>query len=299
MAAEPPWDLFRTFAAVIRCGGFTAAARGLRLSQSTISRHVALLEEDAGSPLFERTAPVQLTERGTALLAAVEAMGAAAAKAHAALESTAEVEGEVTLTTVGEIVRWVLARRLADLYRSFPLLRVTILADNRVHSLAGNEADIALRMARPSRGELVARKLAVESFGLYASSLLELGPGAPWLGLGGSLARIPEQGHARRAFASRAPRLLVEDVDSLGIAVEAGLGVAVLPRLYAARLERVVEVRPSSVGARDLGPIASRALWLVVHRSKRNLPKVRAVSEWLGSVFDAAKGRRHPAGQSF
>ncbi len=83
----------------------------------------------------------------------------------------------------------------------------------------------------------------------------------------------------------RPPRLLVEDVESLGLAVEAGLGVAVLPRQFASRRSALAEVCPDQVGARDLGPIEARDLWLVVHRSKQQLPKIRAVIEWLSETF--------------
>lgn len=292
MVGEAQWDLFRTFDAVVRRGSFTAAAKALGMSQSTVSRHVAELEAEAGTPLLLRSGPLALTERGAALRDAVGPMILAATAARAALESTSELHGQVTLATVGEIVRWVLAHRLADLYRAHPSLRLKLLADNRLHSLASGEADIALRMARPARGELIARRLATESFGLFAASTLPLDRTTPWLGLTGSLATIGEQRHVESAFAARRPRLLVEDIDSLGVAVQAGLGVAVLPRLFAARLADLVEVRPSRVGARDLGPIPSRSMWLVVHRAKRDLPEVRAVIRWIDGIFAGGKAPR-------
>lgn len=278
------WDLLRTFAAVARLGSLTAAAKALGTSQSTVSRQLRKLEEDAGSPLVLRETPVRLTERGEVLLAAVRPMIDAALAARAALEDQPRLEGEVTLTTVGEILRWVLAGKLPGFYRAYPSLRLRILADNRVSSLADGEADVALRMARPERGELVASRLHTERYGFFISTALALEAQTPWLGLTGSLAHIPEQLHADRAFADRAPRLLVEDVESLALAVAAGLGAAILPRQLAARLTAVVEVEPSRIGARDLGPIPFRDFWMVVHRSKQRVPKVRAVLQWLRGI---------------
>ena len=296
MTAELPWDLLRTFETVARRGSLTAAAKTLGVSQSTVSRHLARLEEDAGSPLLLRESPVQLTQRGEALLAAVTPMVDAALAAQAALEQTPELRGQVTVATVGEVLRWVLAGRLDAFYRAHPYLRLRILADNQVSSLAAGEADVALRMFRPARGELVARRVGTESYAFYAACTLKLGDEVPWLGLTGSLAGIPEQQHAQRAFDSRPPRLLVEDVEALGMIAQAGLGVAVLPRKLAQRLDGVVEVQPDCVGARDLGPIATREFWMVVHRSKQRLPKVRAVMAWLeeamGEAPDGNKARR-------
>jgi DNA-binding transcriptional LysR family regulator len=44
-------------------------------------------------------------------------------------------------------------------------------------------------------------------------------------------------------------------------------------------------VSARELGARELGALPTRSFWLVVHRTKRSLPKVRAVSEWLSEAF--------------
>lgn len=290
MTTEPAWDLLRTFEAVARHASLTAAGKALGLSQSTVSRHLARLEESAAGPLFHRETPVRLTEQGEGLLAAIAPMVDAARAASAALENTSSLQGEVVLTTVPEMSRWVLARRLGDFGRRYPGLRLQILANNEVESLAGGRADIALRMVRPARGDLVARRLLTETFGFYGKASLPDGPEVPWLGLTGSLARIAEQRHAARAFVSRPPRALLEDLESLALAVQSGAGVGVLPTTFAERLGDLVEKRPEEIGALDLGPIASRDLWMVVHRGKQHVPRVRAVMDWLGEVFAGLSG---------
>ena len=285
MGDEGQWDHYRTFEVVSRLGSLTAASRALRVSQSTVSRHLARLEEVAGSPLWLRGSPIRLTERGEALLMAIRPMVGAALMASAALEETPELRGEVTITTVGEVLRWHLVHRLDTFLDAHPKLRLRILADNQVTSLAAGDADVALRMFRPERGDLVARRLRVETYGFFVASGGTRGPEVPWLGLTGSLAGISDQRHAYRAFAGREPRLLVEDIESLGRAVEGGLGVAILPSGLATKLE-VERVAPAEVGAKDLGPIPKRELWMVVHRSKRQVPRVRAVMDWLQSSWD-------------
>jgi DNA-binding transcriptional LysR family regulator len=281
MELRMEWDLLRTFEAVARLGSLTAAAKALDVSQSTVSRQLARLEQSAGSPLLLREAPLRLTERGSALLVAMQPMVDAALAARSALEDTPELHGEVTLTTVGELLRWELTPRLPEFYRAYPRLSLRILASNRVSSLAAGEADVALRMARPERGELVARKLRTESYTYFAAASLELHARVAWLGLAGSLAELPEQRHAERVFAGRAPRLLVEDFEALGLAVAAGLGVAILPRRLAARLGDVVEVAGWQIGATGREHIPSRDVWMIVHRSKQQVPRVRALMGWL------------------
>jgi DNA-binding transcriptional LysR family regulator len=283
--ASADWDHLRTFEAVARLGSLTLAAKALGLSQSSVSRHMSRLEQVAGSPLLMRETPVRLTLRGQALLDAVRPMVDAALAASTALVAAPELVGDVTITTVGEVLRWQLAPRVAEFTRANPQIRLRILSDNRVSSLAAGDADVSIRLARPERGELVARRLRTISFGLFASRALALGPDTPWLGLTGSLAKIPEQVHAERAFAPRAATILVEDTEALGTIVRAGVGVAVLPRSFAARLEGVVEVAHEAVGARALGAVPKRSVWLVVHRSKQKLPAVRAVMRWIDAAF--------------
>lgn len=290
MTVSFEWDLLRTFEAVVRLGSLTAAARSLGVSQSTVSRQLARLEQRAGSPLLLRDTPVSPTDRGAALLAAISPMVDAALAAEAALDERSELRGQVSITMVGELLRWSLAQRLPEFFDRYPHLRLVMLVDNQLASLAAGEADLALRFARPRRGELVARRLLGETYGLFAARSLALHGEVAWLGLAGSLATIPEQRWVEQAFAGRPARLSVEDLDTLGRAVEAGLGVALLPRSYAARLDELVEVEPRDAGARELEAPEQRELWLVVHRAKQHLPPVRAVMTWLTEVLAPARG---------
>lgn len=285
------WDHLRTFESVARLGSLTAASKALGVSQSTVSRQLKQLEARAGSPLLLRDTPITLTLRGQELLAAVGPMIEAALTAEAALDDRPELEGEVSITTVGELVRWVLIPALPDFYARHPKLSLRVLASNRVSSLAAGDADIALRFVRPQRGDLVARKVHTEQYALFASRELDLHPGMPWLGLAGSLAEIVEQEFAQRAWGDRPARLLVEDLESLGLAVRDGLGVAVLPRGFATQLRDVVEVDPAAIGAEELGAVPSRALWMVVHAAKARVPKVRAVMDWAADVFEQLPSR--------
>lgn len=282
---EIEWDLYRTFETVARSGSLTRAAKVLGASQSTVSRHLARLEERAGVPLLVRTQPIELTERGRALLAAIGPMMVAALGATDALDVEPDVRGKVKLASVAEVVRWVLAPRLGAFCRTHPQLRLELLASNERVSLASGDADVAVRLARPQKGDLWAKHLGSETYGFFAASALDEGPRTPWLGLAGTLGSIAEQKHAEQCFGDREPRVLVEDVETLGALVEQGLGAAVLPRSYASRLHGVVAVEPARVGARDAGPLPTRDFFLVVHQSRRTLPKVRAVMRWVESVW--------------
>ena len=88
----------REFAKVAECGSFTAAARTLHLTQSTLSKHVALLEREFGADLFVRDrSGVSLTEAGGVLYAQARQMEqllrATVALVHAARDGQAPGAG--------------------------------------------------------------------------------------------------------------------------------------------------------------------------------------------------------------
>lgn len=279
------WTLLRTFDAVARAGTFTEAAKRLNVSQSTVSRHINKLESMAGSPLLIHATPLELTQRGVALLDAIEPMVHAALAAHAVLEDIPEVSGQVTVSTVGELIRWTLIDQLDAFYTQHPQVQLRLLASNQVSRLASGEADIALRMFRPTHGDLVAKRLTTTSYGVFGHKALQLSQQTPWLGLAGSLANISDQRFANDLFGPRPARLLVEDIESLGLAVQAKLGVAILPRRLAPRLKGVAEVNIEAMGLTLSGEPEQRAIWMVVHRSKQHLPRVRAVMAWLSDTI--------------
>jgi DNA-binding transcriptional LysR family regulator len=101
----------------------------------------------------------------------------------------------------------------------------------------------------------------------------------------GSLAGIPEQRYAEEAFANRPPRMLIEDLEALSLAVQSGLGVAVLPTAFAQQLGDVVEVFPEQIGVSITKPPPVRHFWMVVHQSKQHIPRVRAVIDWIEDCF--------------
>jgi DNA-binding transcriptional LysR family regulator len=74
-AHELSSGLLRVFVEVARLGSFTAAGSRLGYTQSAISRQISALEEEAGTPLFDRLPRgVRPTEPGRRLLAHAEAV---------------------------------------------------------------------------------------------------------------------------------------------------------------------------------------------------------------------------------
>jgi DNA-binding transcriptional LysR family regulator len=70
-------EALTAFVEAVACGSFSAAARRLRKSQSTISTAIANLEADLGVTLFDRNRQPTLTPQGEQVLSYVKAILAA------------------------------------------------------------------------------------------------------------------------------------------------------------------------------------------------------------------------------
>ena len=94
------WNQVRAFLVTAEEGSFSAAARALGLTQPTLGRQVAALEDYLGVTLFERLGrSLSLTQSGLELLDHVRAMGDAASRISLTASGQSQrIEGQVCIT---------------------------------------------------------------------------------------------------------------------------------------------------------------------------------------------------------
>lgn len=164
------WDELRTFVEVARDGSLSGAARRLGLTQPTVGRHIDALERALGLSLFTRS-PRGLTPTpaAAALEPHVEAMAAAAtALARAASGEAAAEHGAVRVTASEVVGCEVLPPMLAAFRAAHPGIAIELALTNRNEDLARRDADIAVRMVRPTQSGLVARRIGASRIRFYA-----------------------------------------------------------------------------------------------------------------------------------
>lgn len=165
------WTLTRSFLAVAETGSLSAAARQLQLSQPTLGRHITDLEAALNLPLFTRQprglAP---TEAALALIPHARAMRAAAAQlALAAAGQDGALHGTVRITASRIVAHHILPPMLADLRQQEPGIQIELAASDESENLLFREADIAVRMYRPTQLDLISAHLIDMPIGLYAA----------------------------------------------------------------------------------------------------------------------------------
>ena len=161
MNREPDWALWRSFAGVVEHGSLSGAARALGLSQPTIGRHVETLEADLGLSLFERSL-TGLKPNAAALRLYEPVQRAQASLAEAAIlaEGAQDTEaGTVRITASVMISNYVLPEILGAIRSLHPLISLEVIPSDSAENLLMREADIAVRMFRPTQLELVTRHL--------------------------------------------------------------------------------------------------------------------------------------------
>jgi len=165
------WSLLQSFAAVAAAGSLSGAARKLGSSQPTLSRHIASLEMQTETRLFERIpGGLELTEAGAELHDYVLRMANAAEDLRLAREGRSQsLTGTVRLTASEIMATFVLPDILTALRREEPEIDIELVASDRTENLLQREADIAVRMYRPAQMDVITRKITELSTGAFAT----------------------------------------------------------------------------------------------------------------------------------
>ncbi len=170
MQNEPNWDLYRSFLAVLRSGSLSGAARELGLAQPTLGRHIDALESAVGVALFVRSQHGFLpTAHATQLRPYAESLAAtASAFLRAASSPEDQARGTVRITASEIVGCELLPPILARLQERHPGLQIELSLSNQTEDLLRRDADIAVRMLRPSQEALVARRIGSLKVCLHA-----------------------------------------------------------------------------------------------------------------------------------
>ena len=165
------WNQVRAFLATLEEGSLSAAARALNLTQPTLGRQVAALEEDLGVTLFERSGRQWLpTPAALEVAEHVRDMAEAATRFSLAANGQSQsIEGVVKVSATEMYAVQVLPAFIEALRADHPGIVIDVVATNALSDLRRREADIAIRNTEPTDPEMIARRLADETGGLFAT----------------------------------------------------------------------------------------------------------------------------------
>lgn len=296
------WSVVRDFLAVVETGSLSAAARKLRVSQPTLSRRIADLEEKLGATLFLRTPKgLLMTETGEGILAdALEMETRALAIERRADAGRDALEGTVRIScTEGLGTKW-LPRHLKTFHDSYPRLQVEVLVDNRAVNLVRREADIALRLFRPEQPDLIARKLGGLDMGLYGSKSYLEKHGVPakvsdlkshlHIGFDESLTGRSDIQYLESMFNPDA--IVHRSTSFVGQfeAARAGIGLAMIDCFLGDPEPDLVRILPTKL-------YHTMEVWLVTHSEVSRSARIRVLFDHLAEAFQSDRASLEGAPQ--
>ncbi len=279
-----------------------AASAALKINATTIGRRLEALEAALGVELFERSRDgMRATSAFENILPYAEEIEAAASAVTLSAETHERLaEGVVRLTAPPGLADQFVAPALGQLFRRHPKIRIELESSIRYADLTRREADIALRVLRPTSGDLVALRVRSSPYAVVGASRrvsalsrrLEEHAALDtlrWIGADHALLHSPSAQWLSTHVSDAAIALRANSIVAQAAAAEAGIGVAVLPDAYAnKRGLGLVRLPPQLL--RECAPLPKESLWLVGHRALRNVPRVAAVWEFLRESFAGAPG---------
>jgi DNA-binding transcriptional LysR family regulator len=299
MDREPNWEWYRTFLSVIDTGSLSAAGRALGLTQPTVGRHIDSLESALALKLFVRSfdgfAPTEAAHELRPYAAGVAATAAALRRVASSIGDG--VRGTVRISASDVIGVEVLPPILAGLRAAHPELVVELVLSNALDDLLRREADIAVRMVRPTQEALVARAIGAIDIGMFAHTRYLEANGTPAsldALAGHALIGYDHEPAALRAWIEHFPafaraKLALRcdsDLAQLG-AIRAGVGIGWCQAGLAARDPQLVRLLPADCAL-------ALPTWIAMHEDLRASPRCAvtfaALVAGLSAYVDA-----HPA----
>lgn len=166
------WNDLRFFLELSRQGKLVRAAARLHVDHTTVSRRITSLEKQLDVRLFDKSPRgYQLTDAGLRLLPMAEEIEARSTRLYQDIAGKdARLSGTVRISMPEALGSQVIAPRIADFRKVHPDIEIELVAETRRMSLSKREADIAINLARPESGRLIAWKLCDYRLKLYGES---------------------------------------------------------------------------------------------------------------------------------
>ncbi|MDH7640616.1 LysR family transcriptional regulator [Sphingomonas oryzagri] len=287
------WDDMRVFLALARSGTLARAAALVEQDATTVARRIQRLEAALATTLFEHGATGQtLTESGHRLLAHAEAMEAGARAVAQQAESGAGLGGTIRISVSEGFGMGFMAPRLPGFTEAHPGIALDLIASTGFLNPSRREADIAIMLARPKGGPLIAAKLTDYRLGVYASAdyLAATGPVESvealtrrrLVGYVPDLIFAPELRYLAEVDERLEPAIRSSSISAQALLIAGGAGCGILPCFMGDRHPALVRLLAQEVAI-------ERSFWLVVHRDMRRVARIEAFIGWLREEVSAAQ----------
>lgn len=310
------WDDLAYFISLVQEQTLTACAEKLAVQHSTVSRRIKHLENDLSLKLFNRLGKrYQLTQEGEHLYAqALEIQKQIQTFERMAVEQNV-LQGSVVISAPPVLANELLIKAIPAFKERYPDIVLHIGGDLQIINLHRKEADIALRLRRPTQEDLVIRTIGHVRYGFFAhKNYVKHTPVQQW--------QLIEFSANRRlldwlqSLVSQHDYKIALNSNDLYVTYSSvceQLGIGILPYFLATRNSDLVAINPiiKTVMSKDeivqsinnclfygvdkdnanaIPLIHTRPLYIVTHPDVRRSARVQVVAQWLGEVLGDSNG---------
>lgn len=287
------WDDLRYFLEVARTQRASGAARRLGVDHTTVARRVRELEAALGTVLFDksRSGGFVLTADGQRLLAYADSVETTVQSASQQFEAGAQsLSGHVRIGSTEGFGSFFLAPQLARFAGRHRAVSIDLLPVPHFVSLSKREADLAVMLERPERGQYVTTKLCDYRLRLYGTrGYLERHPPVrttgdlrhhAFISYVEDLAFSHELLYLERSAPNVTANLCSTSVIAQYHAALQGEAIAILPCFMAEPDPRLVRILPDDV-------VVTRRFWLCSREDLRKLRRITSLWDYLRAAADA------------
>ncbi len=296
-----PWEDLQLLLSVVEEGSFSGAARRLGLTQPTVSRRIAGLEEELARPLFRRDVEgAHPTKEGAALLPAAQQMARFAAEAERAAQAFEQTpRGSVRIAAPPGTAFDLLVPLAARLRTRYPEISLHLIAGVEHIDLSRGHAELAIRTRRPTSPDLamieeVQVETAVQASAEYVARKGQclLPEAVDWICWAAPNEHLEPNRTLSNTISGFSPAFASSDYLVQQRAVALGVGAMVLPKTYFPE-----QASPSLVEL-DVGlsfpPISA---YVVCAKAMRWVPRVQLVASALSSLLAEVEGLVQKTGE--
>lgn len=287
------WNDIQYFIALVREQTLTATAEKLDVQHTTVARRIKKLEDVLNIQLFERIGKrYLLTEAGKNLyIQATEIENNVFYLQKMAINHNV-LQGNVTISAPSVLANEILIPYLSTFQKQYPNISLSIQGESHKSNLFKNESDIALRVSRPTEDNLVIRQLDQIKYACYAER--------------NYLKKIQSEKNTINFIEFNGHKGLLEWINSIKNkqnvlsvlnsndfymvknSILQGNGIGILPDFLANKFDNLIAFNSKANNLKDLDleKVYIFDLYLVIHSDLQQSAKIRAVIEWIYTIFN-------------
>jgi DNA-binding transcriptional LysR family regulator len=284
----PPmnWDDLRVIAAVREQGTYAGASARLRIDETTVARRVARIQRSLGATLFDAVDGIRKpTAYCEAVLAHIHEIGRHVAAIGGVGKEAHGLVGTFRIASTSLVAEMLLAPRAAQFLSANPGLTVKFVTSDENVNFSRWEADLAVRLRKPEKGDFAITKLANARFYFFEPVARGDAADEP------IVCCYPEDlDHTLESRYLAAKRLqargrcITANPRIVRALIKTGSAVGILAETLSAELLADRRLRATPVPGH-------REIWLLVQNHLKRDPAARVVIDWMRDCFSVLPGR--------